>query len=80
MTLRCKTIFRCLALFPALFPALAGAAEAPVLNVYNWADYVAPDTIANFEREFGIRVNYDLYDSTEVVEAKLLFHLRERFL
>jgi len=48
------------------------AAEEPVLNVYNWADYIHPDTIPNFEREFGIDVNYDLYDSTEVVEAKLL--------
>jgi len=47
-------------------------AENPVLNVYNWADYIHPDTIPNFEREFGIDVNYDLYDSTEVVEAKLL--------
>jgi len=52
---------------PAVF-----AAEEKVLNVYNWADYIAPDTISNFERETGIRVNYDLYDSTEVVEAKLL--------
>lgn len=48
------------------------AREAKVLNFYNWADYIAPDTIANFEKEFGIKVNYDLYDSTEVVEAKLL--------
>lgn len=48
------------------------AAEDKELNVYNWADYIAPDTIANFEKEFGIKVNYDLYDSTEVVEAKLL--------
>lgn len=53
---------------PAAYPQL----EDPVLNVYNWADYIAPDTIANFEKETGIRVNYDVYDSTEVVEAKLL--------
>jgi len=52
--------------------ASVGALEEPVLNVYNWADYVAPDTIRNFEEEFGIEVNYDVYDSTEVVEAKLL--------
>jgi putrescine transport system substrate-binding protein len=50
----------------------ATPAEEKVLNVYNWADYIAPDTIANFEKEYGIKVNYDLYDSTEVVEAKLL--------
>jgi len=46
--------------------------EERVLNIYNWADYIAPDTVANFEKEYGIKVNYDLYDSTEVVEAKLL--------
>lgn len=48
------------------------AAEAPVLNVYNWSDYIAPETIENFERETGIEVNYDTYDSSETVEAKLL--------
>jgi putrescine transport system substrate-binding protein len=52
--------------------ALAASDEEKVLNIYNWADYIAPDTISNFEKEFGIKVNYDLYDSTEVVEAKLL--------
>lgn len=66
--------------FPAgllLLAALAVAADAPaeeepVLNIYNWADYIAPETIPDFEREYGIEVNYDVYDSTEVVEAKLL--------
>ena len=43
-----------------------------VLNVYNWTDYIALDTISNFEKEFDVKVNYDLYDSTEIVEAKLL--------
>lgn len=50
----------------------AGVAEKPVLNIYNWSDYIAPDTIANFERETGITVNYDVFDSNEVLEAKLL--------
>jgi putrescine transport system substrate-binding protein len=45
---------------------------ARVVNIYNWSDYIAPDTIRNFEREFGIKVNYDVYDSSEVVDAKLL--------
>lgn len=49
----------------------AGAAEEKVLNVYNWSDYIAEDTIARFEKETGIKVNYDVYDSNEVVEAKL---------
>jgi putrescine transport system substrate-binding protein len=52
--------------------SLAAAGEEKVLNIYNWADYIGPDTISDFEKEFGIKVNYDLYDSTEVVEAKLL--------
>ena len=47
-------------------------AEAPRLNVYNWSDYIAPDTIPDFERETGIEVTYDVYDSNEVLEAKLL--------
>jgi putrescine transport system substrate-binding protein len=51
---------------------LAAAAEEPVLHVYNWSDYIASDTIANFEKETGISVTYDVYDGNEVLEAKLL--------
>ncbi len=47
-------------------------AKENVVNVYNWADYIAIDTIANFEAEYGIKVNYDIYDSSEVVDVKLL--------
>jgi putrescine transport system substrate-binding protein len=47
-------------------------AEAKVLNVFTWPDYIAPDTIANFEKEYGLKVNYDTYDSTEMAEARLL--------
>ena len=42
------------------------------LNIYNWSDYIAEDTIANFEAETGIKVTYDMYDSNEVLEAKML--------
>src|SRR5699024_51045 len=42
------------------------------LNIYNWSDYIAEDTIANFEEQTGISVNDDVYDSNAVVEAKLL--------
>jgi putrescine transport system substrate-binding protein len=45
------------------------AAEAPRLNVYNWSDYIAPDTIPKFESETGIKLTYD---GNEVLEAKLL--------
>lgn len=58
----------------ALLPAAAGAyaTEEPILNFYNWADYIGPDTIADFEAETGIKFNYDIFDATAVVEAKLL--------
>lgn len=48
------------------------AANEKVLNVYNWADYIAPDTLEKFEAEYGIKVNYDIYDSSEVLDVKLL--------
>ncbi|MGM0585018.1 MAG: polyamine ABC transporter substrate-binding protein [Pseudomonadota bacterium] len=54
----------------AATPALAQ--EEPVLNVYNWSDYIAADTIAKFEEQTGIDVTYDVYDSNEVLEAKLM--------
>jgi putrescine transport system substrate-binding protein len=50
----------------------APAAEEGVLNVYNWADYIGHDTVAEFERETHIKVIYALYDSNETLEAKLL--------
>jgi putrescine transport system substrate-binding protein len=50
----------------------AARAEEPVLNVYNWSDYIGKDTVATFESETGIKVRYDVYDSNEVLEAKLL--------
>ncbi len=54
-----------------LAPAAAGA-EEPILNVYNWADYVGEDTIKGFERETGITVRYDYFDSNEILHAKLV--------
>ena len=44
----------------------------PRLNVYNWSDYVAPDTISNFEAEFGVEVRYATYESNEEMLAKVL--------
>ncbi len=52
--------------------ALPAHAQQKVLNVYNWSDYIADDTIKNFEKEFGIKVNYDNYDSNEILHAKLV--------
>jgi putrescine transport system substrate-binding protein len=42
------------------------------LHVYNWADYIGKDTIAQFERTTGIKVVYDTYDADETLEAKMM--------
>jgi len=52
--------------------ASAAGPEEKVLNVYNWSDYIEPSVVAAFEKETGIRVNYDVFDSNEVLETKLL--------
>lgn len=57
--------------------ALALALGAPafaqeVVHVYNWSDYIAEDTIRRFTEETGIQVVYDVYDSNDVLEARLL--------
>jgi spermidine/putrescine transport system substrate-binding protein len=41
------------------------------LHLYNWSDYIAEDTVPNFEKEFGVRVTYDTYESNEEMVAKL---------
>ena len=56
----------------AMLCAGTAMAEEPRLNVYNWSDYIAPDTIPKFTAETGIKVTYDVYDGNEVLEAKLL--------
>ena len=50
----------------------AAHADEKVLNVDNWSDYIQPSVIADFERETGIKVNYDVFDSNEILETKLL--------
>lgn len=42
------------------------------LHVYNWSDYIAPNTVADFEKQTGIKVVYDVFDSNEVLEGKLM--------
>lgn len=64
--------FLTVALAALLVASPALAQEEAVVNVYNWSDYIAEDTVANFEAETGIKVNYDVFDSNEIVEAKLL--------
>ena len=55
-------------------PAEAMADLGPIekeLHVYNWSDYIAEDTVPNFEKEFGVKVSYDTYESNEEMVAKL---------
>ena len=42
------------------------------LNVYNWSDYIGEHTVENFQKDTGIKVQYDVYDSNEALEAKLM--------
>lgn len=62
-------LFLVLAGILAALPALA---QQKVVNVYNWSDYIDERVLKDFERETGIRVRYDVYDSNDVLEAKLL--------
>ena len=53
-------------------PDVASAAEEKVLHVYNWIDFIGKTTVADFEAQTGIKVVYDTYDTTEILETKLL--------
>ena len=56
----------------ALASTAVRAEEEKVLNVYNWSDYIADDTLKNFEKETGIKIRYDNFDNQEIVHAKLV--------
>src|SRR5262245_16099943 len=59
---------------PLLAAAIAFSAQAQekVVNVYNWSDYIDPSIIDDFTKETGIKVTYDVFDSNEILETKLL--------
>jgi putrescine transport system substrate-binding protein len=50
----------------------AASESEKILNVYNWSDYIQPSVISDFQKEYGIRINYDVFDSNEILETKLL--------
>jgi putrescine transport system substrate-binding protein len=52
--------------------AASAVAEEKVLNFYNWSDYIEPSVIEAFTKETGIKVQYDVFDSNEMLETKLL--------
>jgi putrescine transport system substrate-binding protein len=57
---------------PAAGDAPAPAAADAVVNVYNWSDYIDPQVLDDFRKDTGIEVRYDVFDSNEVLETKLL--------
>src|SRR5271170_6243101 len=66
--------------FLSLLSACGGAKQSPdpeaapgkVLNLYIWSDYLAPNTLSDFEKDTGVKVNVAYYDSNETLETKLL--------
>ena len=52
--------------------AVVASTEEKVLNIYNWPDYIAKDMVANFEKETGIKVNYQTFENNEALHAKLM--------
>jgi putrescine transport system substrate-binding protein len=82
VTARLRALGLCAALLAAQLGACSHPAhtsashptppEEPVLHVYNWSDYIGFDTVQRFERQTGIQVIYDLFDSNETLEGKLL--------
>ena len=50
----------------------AAQAQERVVNVYNWSDYIDQSIIEDFTKETGIKVVYDVFDSNEILETKLL--------
>ncbi len=59
------TLILCLISLPAY-------SNEKVVNIYNWSDYIDPQILLDFEQEYGIKVNYDIYDSSEIVDTKLM--------
>ncbi len=69
INVKTKKTYR-LAVMLGLFTASAQAGEE--VRIYNWSDYIDQDSVAAFEKETGIKVIYDVYDSNDILEAKLL--------
>jgi putrescine transport system substrate-binding protein len=57
---------------PDKVTATAGTGKAAVLNLYIWSDYLAPNTLSDFEKQTGIKVRVAYFDTNETLETKLL--------
>ncbi len=67
-----KKIAAALATALLLGSAVVAQAQERVVNVYNWSDYIDQSILADFTKETGIKVVYDVFDSNEILETKLL--------
>ena len=56
----------------AVFGLQGATADDKRLFIYNWTDFIGPETVAKFEKETGIKVIYDVYDAEETMEARLM--------
>ncbi len=76
MFVRTLRLAACAAIAGLALYGLAGNGEAAAadkeLNIYNWSDYIGSSTVADFEKETGIKVRYDTFDSYEALDAKML--------
>jgi len=68
----CRLAFVAFALPALCLAGVARAAEEKVLNVYNWSDYITEEVLNAFSARTGIKVNYDVYDSNDILDAKLM--------
>ncbi|TAL00590.1 MAG: polyamine ABC transporter substrate-binding protein [Rhodospirillaceae bacterium] len=68
----CKCLSLVLGFLLAALISVPAFATDKELNLYIWSDYLAPDTLANFTKATGIKVNVDVFDSSEMLEAKML--------
>lgn len=67
-----RNAFRFIVLATTALAATAAMAEERVIHVYNWSDYIDESILADFTKETGIKVVYDVFDSNELLETKLL--------
>lgn len=70
--MKLKQICRATLLTVFASTTIGAHAQTNKVNFYNWSDYIAEDTLPSFTRETGIEVTYDVFDTNEVLEAKLL--------
>jgi len=70
--MRLSTTLKALAVSAAFLSTTAMAQDEKIVNVYNWSDYIDESVLEKFTAETGIKVRYDVFDSNELLETKLL--------